>query len=93
MVQLYTTLPALYIQVGLFVFVEDLTSWTIFMTHIHQNPPSLTWSPSPHLANVTAILHKTAHLTMNITCLVKDSPEPPQFIFWYHQDQVGNKVC
>ena len=27
--------------------------------------------------------------TMNITCLVKDSPEPPQFIFWYHQEQVG----
>jgi len=25
--------------------------------------------------------------TMNITCLVKDSPEPPQFIFWYHMEQ------
>lgn len=22
--------------------------------------------------------------TMNLTCVVKDSPEPPQFIFWYH---------
>ena len=21
---------------------------------------------------------------MNLTCVVKDSPEPPQFIFWYH---------
>jgi len=26
--------------------------------------------------------------TMNITCLVKDSPEPPQFIFWYHGTQI-----
>ena len=22
--------------------------------------------------------------TMNLTCIVKDSPEPPQFIAWYH---------
>ena len=26
--------------------------------------------------------------TMNITCLVLDSPKPPEFIFWYHNDQV-----
>merc|ERR1719150_3203825 len=25
--------------------------------------------------------------TMNLTCLVKDSPEPPQFIFWYHNSE------
>ena len=25
--------------------------------------------------------------TMNLTCLVKDSPEPPQFIFWFHNQQ------
>ena len=25
---------------------------------------------------------------MNITCLVKDSPEPPNYIFWYHNDKV-----
>ncbi|XP_023346824.1 protein sidekick-2 [Eurytemora carolleeae] len=24
---------------------------------------------------------------MNITCLVKDSPEPPNYIFWYHNDK------
>jgi len=24
---------------------------------------------------------------MNITCLVKDSPQPPNYIFWYHNDQ------
>ena len=27
-------------------------------------------------------------VTMNLTCIVKDSPEPPQFIFWYHNQQV-----
>ena len=25
--------------------------------------------------------------TMNLTCLVKDSPEPPQYIFWYQNQQ------
>jgi len=25
--------------------------------------------------------------TMNLTCLVKDSPEPPQYIFWYQNEQ------
>jgi neurotrimin len=26
---------------------------------------------------------------MNITCLVKDSPEPPNYIFWYHNKKVS----
>ena len=26
--------------------------------------------------------------TMNLTCLVRDSPEPPQYIFWYHNKEV-----
>ena len=30
-------------------------------------------------------------VTMNLTCIVKDSPEPPQFIFWYHNHQVKSK--
>jgi len=25
--------------------------------------------------------------TMNLTCVVRDSPQPPQFIFWYHNQQ------
>ena len=25
--------------------------------------------------------------TMNLTCVVKESPEPPQYIFWYHNGQ------
>jgi len=25
--------------------------------------------------------------TMNLTCLVKDSPEPPQVIFWFHNER------
>ena len=28
-------------------------------------------------------------VTMNLTCMVKDSPEPPQFIFWNHNHQVN----
>ena len=63
----------MYVQVALFVFPEDPTSWTIFTTHIQQNPPSQTRSLSPHpqfvynhSANVTAILHKTAHLNCQV---------------------------
>ena len=26
--------------------------------------------------------------TMNLTCLVRGSPEPPQYIFWYRNQQV-----
>ena len=29
--------------------------------------------------------------TMNLTCVVKDSPEPPQYIFWYRNNQVGKR--
>ena len=25
---------------------------------------------------------------MNLTCVVKESPEPPQYIFWYRDEQV-----
>ena len=28
-------------------------------------------------------------VTMNLTCMVRDSPEPPQYIFWKHNDKVG----
>ena len=27
--------------------------------------------------------------TMNLTCLVRESPEPPQYIFWYQNEQVN----
>ncbi len=25
---------------------------------------------------------------LNLTCVVRDSPEPPQYIFWYRNSQV-----
>ena len=30
---------------------------------------------------------------MNITCLVVDSPKPPDYIFWYHNKQVLLIFC
>lgn len=27
--------------------------------------------------------------TINLTCVIKFSPEPPTHIFWYHQDKVS----
>lgn len=26
--------------------------------------------------------------TINLTCTIKYSPEPPAYIFWYHHDEV-----
>lgn len=30
--------------------------------------------------------------TMNLTCIVKHSPEPPPAIFWTHNSEVSEKV-
>ena len=26
---------------------------------------------------------------VNLTCIVQFSPEPPEYVFWHHHDQVG----
>ena len=31
--------------------------------------------------------------TINLTCTIKYSPEPPAYIFWYHHDEVINVTC
>ncbi|OTF83678.1 Ig domain containing protein, partial [Euroglyphus maynei] len=28
--------------------------------------------------------------TINLTCLIQQSPEPPAFIFWYHNERMIN---
>uniref|UniRef100_A0A182VLP5 Ig-like domain-containing protein n=1 Tax=Anopheles merus TaxID=30066 RepID=A0A182VLP5_ANOME len=33
-------------------------------------------------------LHVDKGSTINLTCAVKYSPEPPAYIFWYHHDEV-----
>ncbi|XKL66245.1 hypothetical protein PGB90_009665 [Kerria lacca] len=33
-------------------------------------------------------LHVDKGSTINLTCTIKYSPEPPAYIFWYHHDQV-----
>lgn len=35
-------------------------------------------------------LHVDKGSTINLTCAVKYSPEPPGYIFWYHHDEVRN---
>lgn len=34
-------------------------------------------------------LHVDKGSTINLTCAVKYSPEPPAYIFWYHHDEVN----
>ncbi|XP_046403242.1 obscurin-like protein 1 isoform X2 [Ischnura elegans] len=33
-------------------------------------------------------LHVDKGSTINLTCIIKYSPEPPAYIFWYHHDEV-----
>lgn len=33
-------------------------------------------------------LHVDKGSTINLTCTIKYSPEPPAYIFWYHHDEV-----
>lgn len=38
-------------------------------------------------------LHVDIGSTINLTCLIQFSPEPPAYIFWYHEEEVsGRKV-
>lgn len=34
-------------------------------------------------------LHVDEGSTINLTCSIKYSPEPPAYIFWYHHDEVS----
>jgi hypothetical protein len=34
-------------------------------------------------------IHLKEGSTMNLTCVISDSPEPPTFIFWRHDDAVS----
>lgn len=34
-------------------------------------------------------VHVDKGSTINLTCAVKYSPEPPAYIFWYHHDEVS----
>lgn len=35
-------------------------------------------------------LHVDKGSTINLTCSIRFSPEPPAYIFWYHYDDVSN---
>ncbi|XP_018024919.1 netrin receptor unc-5, partial [Hyalella azteca] len=35
-------------------------------------------------------MHVDSGSTINLTCVIAHSPEPPAYIFWYHDDQVVN---
>ena len=36
-------------------------------------------------------IHLKEGSTMNLTCIITDSPEPPSYIFWRHDDKVSKK--
>lgn len=53
-----------------------------------------TMSASFFLVPTAAILggpdlHVDKGSTINLTCTIRYSPEPPAYIFWYHHDEVS----
>ena len=39
-------------------------------------------------------IHLKEGSTMNLTCIISDSPEPPSYIFWRHDDAVRSSfIC
>lgn len=38
-------------------------------------------------------LHVDKGSTINLTCSIHFSPEPPAYIFWYHHDEVKPNIC
>ncbi|XP_069672036.1 uncharacterized protein [Periplaneta americana] len=49
--------------------------------HFHREVPTATILGGPDL-------HVDKGSTINLTCTIKYSPEPPAYIFWYHHDEV-----
>uniref|UniRef100_A0A182K9A5 Ig-like domain-containing protein n=1 Tax=Anopheles christyi TaxID=43041 RepID=A0A182K9A5_9DIPT len=51
-----------------------------------------SYRKNAHMPTATIIggpdLHVDKGSTINLTCAVKYSPEPPAYIFWYHHDEV-----
>ncbi|XP_059487009.1 uncharacterized protein LOC132203327 isoform X2 [Neocloeon triangulifer] len=43
--------------------------------------------PTAHILGAPD-LHVDKGSTINLTCIIKYSPEPPAYIFWYHHDEV-----
>jgi hypothetical protein len=43
--------------------------------------------------NSSLTSHSPAGSTINLTCTIKYSPEPPAYIFWYHHDEVIADAC
>ena len=37
-------------------------------------------------------IHLKEGSTMNLTCRITDSPEPPSYIFWRHDDSVRHAI-
>lgn len=68
--------PRLFLVVCLFIHPTTTTTTTTVPTAAILGEPDL---------------HVDKGSTINLTCSVKYSPEPPAYIFWYHHDEVS--VC
>lgn len=69
------------------------------MTTITTTPTILTIKFAIYMSTVPTAtilggpdLHVDKGSTINLTCTVKFSPEPPAYIFWYHHEEVIKKT-
>ncbi|XP_037789957.1 uncharacterized protein LOC119585359 [Penaeus monodon] len=62
------------------VSTKPVKSYTV---HLHVFAPKVEIIGSPDM-------HVDTGSTINLTCVIAHSPEPPSYIFWYHNDQVVN---
>lgn len=88
----YSTVPANaqrppFIPIYIYIFLHALTFACLSLSFSVPHPvPTATILGGPDL-------HVDKGSTINLTCTVKFSPEPPAYIFWYHHEEVIKAYC
>ncbi|XP_053621762.1 uncharacterized protein LOC128681677 isoform X3 [Plodia interpunctella] len=76
-----------------FVTLHVVDCEEIYKTYLNQwlQQQMLEDAPAPLMPSARILggpdLHVDIGSTINLTCLIQFSPEPPAYIFWYHEDE------
>lgn len=76
-------------------FISYLINFSPLFTLSLPNPfpwPLLTLDPKVEIIG-SPDMHVDTGSTINLTCVIAHSPEPPSYIFWYHNGQVSTLDC
>ncbi|KAF0773722.1 neurotrimin-like isoform X2 [Aphis craccivora] len=74
------------------IFLTNITYYGFPLKHVVLiKLKTCVWSlPSASISGGPDI-HVNEGSTINLTCIVKFSPEPPSYIFWYHYDELSEE--